>query len=89
MEKVLLHSEKEYTDYCVENTIGNISRKYSSQSCFIDGYFDNCDFSYKLDNETLCVKEKPVRYPRVFIWHCVEGDHDYYYGYFIYIEDFL
>ena len=36
MEKVLLHSDEEYFDYCEANNLGHVYRRYGSQSCCID-----------------------------------------------------
>ena len=96
MNKRLLNSDEEYFNYCIENSIGNISRTYGSQYCNVgeDEESEPCYFHYTYKshsgylNEVLEVKRKPTHYPCVICWHCEEGDHDYYHGNFVYMEDF-
>ena len=94
MYKELLNSDEEYFNYCIGNSIGDISRKYGSQYSYVgeDSESEKCDFyhTYTSDShsETLEVKRKPTHYPCVICWHCEEGDHDYYHGSFVYMEDF-
>lgn len=89
--KKLLKSEQEYFDYCISNDIGNIHRTYSSSYCDIDeDSSEKCNsyFSRFLRNELLHVTRKPKKYPCVFTWHCEEGDHNRYSGFFVYQDDF-
>ena len=90
MEKKLLHSDKEYFDYCAVNTIGNIHRMYTSQSCYIDeDSSEPCQEYVKvIYDETMNIDRKPKQYPCVFVWDCEEGDHDIYSGMFVYPGDF-
>lgn len=83
MEKTLLNSEEEYFNLCKREHIGEVSRRYCSQYCFIaDGI--PCDVSHVCDNdETLRIKTKPATYPCMFVWHWEDID-----GQFIYENDF-
>ena len=87
MNKVLLTSDEQYFEYCVGESIGSIYRKYSSQSCYIDDG-EECDHWEYVFGESMHITVKPKNYPCIFTWHCDEGDHDYYYGTFVYQEDF-
>ena len=96
MEKLFLKSDEEYFDVCISNKIGNMQRKYCSQFADIgdDGDSIECNFWHKYvygtgddDYECIHVKRKPKSYPCVFVWHCDEGDHDFYYARFVYPED--
>lgn len=89
METVLLNSDEEYFDYCVLNTIGDISRQYASQYSDV-GYETGieCDYWHKLEKPySLHICRKPKTYPCVLVWRCWEGDHDCYDGEFVYLED--
>lgn len=96
MDKKLLNSDKEYFNLCVEERIGRIPRKYSTQNATIGNKSDSveCDYfhNYKhgsaINTETLFVERKPKSYPCIFVWYLDEGDHDHYYGRFVYPEDF-
>lgn len=97
MEKRLLKSDEEYFEMCVGESIGDIKRQYASQYSDIGENSDSveCDFKYKYefgiykDNpKTLHIKHKPKSYPCVFVWHRVEGDHDFLIGEFVYPSDF-
>lgn len=88
-EKKLLNSEQEYFDYCICEGIGGIYRKYSSTSCYLDEESSiACDEGGQLMNEYVHITRKPKRYPCIFTWHCEEGDHDIYSGFFVYEDDF-
>ena len=90
-EKKLLNSEQEYFDYCISNDIGNIKRIYSSSYCDLDeDSSEKCNkfFSHVLEREVLHITRKPKRYRCIFTWHCEEGDHDRYSGFFVYEDDF-
>lgn len=91
METVLLNSDKEYFDYCVLNTIGDISRQYASQYSDVGHETGiECDYWHESDDScTLRVTRKPKTYPCVLVWRCWEGDHDSYDGEFVYLEDLL
>ena len=94
MEKKVLKSDQEYFDYCVENTIGVIGRKYGSQCSCVgnDGDSVVCSYYHTYDNdscpETIVVERKPKKYPCVLCWMLEEGDNDIYRGAFVYPEDF-
>ena len=88
MEKKLLNSEEEYFNLCVGENIGEVSRRYCSQYCYIDGGIP-CDVSYD-GTETLHIDTKPTSYPCIFVWRLEEDsrDHDIFNGQFIYEKDF-
>lgn len=89
MYKKLLNSEEEYFDLCKSENIGEVSRRYSSQYCYIEDGIP-CDVSHDWGNETLRIDTKPESYPCVFVWHLEEDsrDHDIFHGQFIYEKDF-
>ena len=89
MEKKLLHSDKEYFDYCIENGIGDISRRMCSQMCSIQDGESCSEGTYINDGkEWLQIDSKPTHYPCVLVWNLNDdSDHDFYSGIIIYQED--
>jgi hypothetical protein len=81
MEKVKFETKEEFLNYCKENEICNISRRFLSQwTDFTDGverktWFDNGNSIYA----------EPKSYPCIFVWN--ESD-NVISGMFIYRDDF-
>lgn len=91
MEKVLLHSDEEYFDYCEANNLGHVYRRYGSQSCCIDeNSSEECEV-YRTNKyrECLDITAKPLKYPCIFCWDlCGSSNDDDTTGIFVYPEDF-
>lgn len=82
MEKVKFETKEEFLNYCKENEVCNISRRYGSQwADFTDGierttWFDNGNY----------ISFEPKSYPCVFVWN--EECDNVISGMFIYEDDF-
>lgn len=90
MEKVLLHSDKEYFAYCEQNQIGYISRIYGSLCCDIENGI-KCSEGVVLHKGTtyeeyLKFDSKPSQYPCILVYY--DGLDDVIRGMFIYPENF-
>ena len=94
MDKILLHSDEEYFEFCERNQIGYIARIYTPQSCKIEmGIECNKDVTlYKgtAHEEYLNINVKPFRYPCILALYkdCIGEDIQNEIGIFIYPEDF-
>ena len=90
MERILLHSDEEYFDYCEQNQIGRISRQYGSQCCDIENG-TTCQegatlYKGTIYEEYLLFDSKPTHYPCILVYD--EGVDDVIRGMFIYLENF-
>lgn len=81
MEKVKFETKEEFLNYCKENEVCNISRRYGSQLAdFTDGikrktWFDNGNF----------ISAEPKSYPCIFVWN---EFYNQIAGMFVYENDF-
>lgn len=87
MNTVLLETKQDYIDYCVENDVLNIPRKYASQYTEIDGGIDH-DLYDVISIDGKYISSEPLAYPCIFVWTCIDGNNDIYRGEFIYPGDF-
>ena len=94
MDKILLHSDEEYFEFCEQNQIGYIPRTYTHQSCYIEMGIE-CNegvilYEGTAHEEYLNINVKPARYPCVLALYkdCIGCDILNEIGIFIYPEDF-
>lgn len=88
METILFHSEGEYYAYCQVYEIGDIHRRYASQSCEIICGAEDDHWETTKNGESLHITAKPISYPCIMAVHKEDGDYECQYGAFVYPMSF-